>query len=60
MIEVYEEADDWRRLLERATAEILAQELDISREVHPLAIARPRAAEQSRGRRNWDTGGRRR
>ena len=39
-IESYEEADAWRRLLEGVTAHILEREPEISRELHPQALAR--------------------
>ena len=43
VVEVYEEAGDWRRLLERVLAAILAREAELSREIHPAAWARVRA-----------------
>ncbi|MFZ0855207.1 MAG: methyltransferase domain-containing protein [Hyphomicrobiaceae bacterium] len=43
VVEVYEEAGDWRRLLERVLAAILAREAELSREIHPVAWARVRA-----------------
>ena len=38
--EIYEEADAWRRLLEAVTAHVLKREPEVSRELHPQALAR--------------------
>lgn len=39
-VEVYEEAEGWRELLQRVTGEILASEAKLGREIHPLALQR--------------------
>ena len=39
-IETYQQADAWRQLLEAVTAHILEREPEISRELHPQALAR--------------------
>lgn len=48
VVEVYEEARDWRLLLERLLAAILTREAELSREIHPVAWARVRAWASSR------------
>jgi ubiquinone/menaquinone biosynthesis C-methylase UbiE len=47
-VEVYEEAKDWRRLLEGVLAAILAREAELRGEIHPSAWARLRAWASSR------------
>ncbi len=48
VVETYEEARDWRRLLERVLAAILTREAELSREIHPIAWARVCAWARSR------------
>jgi ubiquinone/menaquinone biosynthesis C-methylase UbiE len=48
IVEAYEEARDWRRLLEGVLPAILAREAELSREIHPVAWARVRAWASSR------------
>ena len=48
VVEVYEDAKDWRRLLEEVLPAILAREAELSREIHPAAWARVRAWAKSR------------
>ena len=48
IVDVYEEAREWRTLLERALAAILAPEAELSREIHPVAWARVRTWASSR------------
>jgi ubiquinone/menaquinone biosynthesis C-methylase UbiE len=47
-VEMYEEANDWRWLLEGVLAAILAREAELSREIHPSAWARLRTWASSR------------
>lgn len=48
VVEVYEEATDWRRLLEEVLSAILTREAALSREIHPVAWSRVRAWASSR------------
>jgi ubiquinone/menaquinone biosynthesis C-methylase UbiE len=48
VVEAYEEARDWRRLLEGVLPAILAREAELIREIHPIAWARVRAWASSR------------
>jgi ubiquinone/menaquinone biosynthesis C-methylase UbiE len=48
MVELCEEVRDWRKLLEGVLADILAREVELSREIHPTAWARVCAWARSR------------
>jgi ubiquinone/menaquinone biosynthesis C-methylase UbiE len=48
VVEAYEEARDWRQLLEGVLPAILTREAELSREIHPIAWARVRAWASSR------------